>query len=125
MSEFNYQTGQTDTRPWGSWKVEKADLSFILKTIKVNPGQRLSLQYHYHRSEHWVVVAGSGEITIGGDILPVQRGSHVYIPKETKHRVSNYNNEVLVFVEVQFGDKLEEQDIVRLEDDYARSSKQT
>ena len=120
MAEYGYNTGQSDTRPWGNWQVVKADPLFILKAIEVNPGQRLSLQYHNHRSEHWVVVAGSGLVTIGGDLIQVQRGSHVYVPRETKHRIANNGTEVLIFVEVQFGDRLEEQDIVRVEDDYTR-----
>ena len=73
-------------------------------------------------SEHWVVVAGCGTVTIGGDVMRVERGSHVYIPRETKHRIANEGAERLVFVEIQFGDRLEEDDIVRVEDDYQRST---
>ena len=122
MNEMQYRVGQSDTRPWGTWTVVEANESFTLKTIRVDPGQRLSLQYHNHRSEHWVVVAGSGVVTIGGDLNRVERGSHVYVPRETKHRIANDGEESLVFVEVQFGDRLEESDIVRVEDDYERST---
>ncbi|WP_282610924.1 phosphomannose isomerase type II C-terminal cupin domain [Pelagibius sp. Alg239-R121] len=120
MNESTYRDGQSDTRPWGTWRVVESGKTYTLKHIEVNPGERLSLQYHNHRSEHWVVVAGRGAVTIGGDIINVERGSHVYVPKETKHRIANTGDRPLLFVEVQFGDRLEEDDIVRLEDDYAR-----
>jgi len=94
---------------------------FVLKTVEVDPGERLSLQYHNHRSEHWVVVQGCGIVTIGGDNFRVERGSHIYVPRQTRHRIANHSDHVLIFVEVQFGDHLKEDDIVRLEDDYARS----
>ena len=118
--QSKYQAGQSDARPWGRWKVVEANPSFPLKTIEVDPGERLSLQYHNFRSEHWIVVAGQGVVTIGGDNLRVERGSHVYVPRETKHRIANDGDHKLIFVEVQFGDRLEESDIVRVEDDYAR-----
>jgi mannose-6-phosphate isomerase-like protein (cupin superfamily) len=121
MTQPTYHAGQSDQRPWGNWKVIEANRSFIVKTIEVNSGERLSLQYHNHRSEHWIVVAGKGAVTIGGDTVRVQRGNHVYVPRETKHRIANDGDEKLVFVEVQFGDQLAEDDIVRVEDDYARS----
>lgn len=120
MVPSDYYAGQSDARPWGRWKVVEANPSFTLKTIEVDPGERLSLQYHNHRSEHWVVVAGQGLVTIGGDTIRVERGSHIYIPRETKHRVANDGEPVLIFVEVQFGDQLQEADIVRVEDDYER-----
>jgi mannose-6-phosphate isomerase-like protein (cupin superfamily) len=121
MAPPEYHTGQSDERPWGSWKVIEANTAFAVKTIKVNPGKRLSLQIHNHRSEHWVVVAGKGTVTIGGDTVKVERGDHVYVPRETKHRIANEGDQILVFVEVQFGDQMAENDIIRLEDDYARS----
>ena len=122
MSQAKYHAGQSDARPWGRWEVVEAHSSYTLKRIEVNSGERLSLQYHNHRSEHWVVVAGCGTVTIGGDVMRVERGSHVYIPRKTKHRIANEGAERLVFVEIQFGDRLEEDDIVRVEDDYQRST---
>ena len=116
----DYHNGQSDIRPWGSWKVVAAADTFTLKTIEVNPGQRLSLQYHNYRSEHWIVVAGQGIVTIGGDTMSVEPGSHIYVPSETKHRIANNGDQVLVFVEVQFGTQLKECDIVRVQDDYQR-----
>jgi mannose-6-phosphate isomerase-like protein (cupin superfamily) len=120
MTQANYRSGQSDQRPWGNWKVIEADKTFVVKKIEVEPNERLSLQYHNHRSEHWIVVAGHGCVTVGGDTFPVERGGHVYVPRETKHRIDNTGSETLVFVEVQFGNQLSEEDIVRLEDDYER-----
>jgi mannose-6-phosphate isomerase len=121
MTQEHYHAGQSDERPWGSWKVIEADPAFVVKVIEVKTGERLSLQYHNHRSEHWVVVTGSGKVTIGGDILQVERGTHIYVPRETKHRISNDGDQKMVLVEIQFGERLEEDDIVRVADDYARN----
>jgi mannose-6-phosphate isomerase-like protein (cupin superfamily) len=89
-----------EERPWGRFEVlERAD-RYQIKRITVNPGHRLSLQYHHHRAEHWVIVAGSG------------------VP----HRIENTGTEPLVFIEVQYGEYLGEDDIVRLADDYHRVS---
>lgn len=120
MTATSYTAGESDTRPWGRWKVLAAEPDFILKKIVVESGQRLSLQYHKHRSEHWVVVNGHGLVTIGGDQIAVGPGRHVYIPSETQHRIENTSDAPLVFVEVQFGEVLDEMDIVRIEDDYER-----
>lgn len=120
MTATRYTTGDSDTRPWGRWKVLEAGPNFTLKTIEVNAGQRLSLQYHLHRSEHWVVVKGRGRATIGSELIPVHPGRHLYIPSEMQHRIENTGDHVMVFVEVQFGDRLDENDIVRVEDDYDR-----
>ena len=121
MSSTQYRNGESDTRPWGNWKVLAATESYTLKHIEVLPGERLSLQYHNYRSEHWVVVNGNGQATIGGDQISVERGSHIYVPRETKHRICNNGTEPLVFVELQFGSQLDEEDIVRIEDDYSRT----
>ena len=121
MAQLHYYPGQSDERPWGNWRVIDAYPTFVVKVIEVKPGERLSLQYHNHRSEHWVVMAGRGKVTIGGDTLHVERGTHIYVPRETKHRIFNDGSETLIFVEIQFGEKMEESDIVRVEDDYARN----
>jgi len=120
MLENKYIAGQSDVRPWGNWAVLATDQLFTLKKIVVSPGERLSLQYHHHRSEHWIVVSGAGVVTIGADQINVERGSHVYVPRETKHRISNNKSAPLIFVELQFGEQLDEEDIVRIEDDYKR-----
>ena len=116
-----YSVGDSEVRPWGTWRVVDTGRTFITKQVEVNPGHRLSLQYHEHRSEHWVVVAGSGEATVGGDKVRVEAGRHVNIPSGVKHRIHNTGDTPLIFVEVQLGSILDENDIVRIDDDYARS----
>ena len=115
-----YAVGDHEERPWGSWRVVDTGPTFTTKQVQVKPGQRLSLQYHNHRSEHWIIVAGSGEATVGGDTIRIEAGRHVNIPSGVKHRIHNTGDTPLVFVEVQLGELLDENDIVRLEDDYAR-----
>lgn len=110
----------TDQRPWGSFTVLEKEQGFQVKKIVVDAGQRLSLQLHEHRDEHWVVVQGEGVVTIGESRIVVKKSERVFIPKKTKHRVENTQEEPLIFIEVQLGDYLEEDDIVRLEDDYGR-----
>ena len=107
-------------RPRGSYQtVERGD-GFQVKRIVVNPRQRLSLQKHARRSEHWVVVRGTAKVTCGEDVRPVGRNESVYIPKGTAHRLENTGDVALEVVEVQCGDYLGEDDIVRLDDDYGR-----
>jgi len=109
-----------EERPWGRFEVlEKAD-RYQIKRITVNPGHRLSLQYHRHRTEHWVIVVGVGRVTRGEEVISVSANQSVVIPKETPHRIENTGTEPLVFIEVQYGDYLGEDDIVRLADDYNR-----
>jgi len=116
-----YSVGDYEERPWGSWRVVDTGPTFTTKQVQVKAGQRLSLQYHNHRSEHWVIVAGSGEATVGGDTIRIEAGRHVNIPSGVKHRIHNTGDTPLIFVEVQLGELLDENDIVRLEDDYARA----
>ena len=115
----------TTERPWGTYEVIRSKLdndNFLLKKIVVNPQQRLSLQSHKHRSEHWVVVKGNGEVTIGEDVLVCSLNTQLFIPRGAKHRIQNTSVETpLVFVEVQVGDILEESDIIRYQDDYSRA----
>jgi mannose-6-phosphate isomerase-like protein (cupin superfamily) len=115
-----YAIGQSDNRPWGSWDVVDTGEQFAVKRIQVSPGKRLSLQYHHKRTEHWVVVAGTGCVTVGSDLLRVEPGSHVHIPGKIPHRIMNDGDGVLTFIEVQLGKELSEDDIVRIEDDFNR-----
>lgn len=110
-------------RPWGTYTtLFSEDCSFLLKKIIVNPSSRLSLQSHNHRSEDWVITSGYGMVVIGDDTIHVGPNSHVFIPKNVKHRIVNTSqSEEIVFVEVQVGSILEETDIVRYEDDYGRT----
>jgi mannose-6-phosphate isomerase len=88
----------------------------------VHPGQRLSYQKHARRAEHWFVVTGTGTVTLDGMDMPVSRGSTIDVGLGVAHRIHNTGTAPLVFVEVQHGDYFGEDDIVRLEDDYGRSS---
>jgi mannose-6-phosphate isomerase len=108
-------------RPWGAYTVLAEAGDFKVKTIEVQPGQRLSYQQHKRRSEHWFVVSGGGVVTLDGGDREVQRGDAVDVPVGVAHRVHNTGPVPLVFVEVQHGDYFGEDDIVRLDDDYGRS----
>ena len=116
-----YAVGDSDERPWGRWEVLAVDPGHVVKRITVNPGGKLSLQYHHHRSEHWVFVAGEGLVTRGPDQIAVPTGGHVHIEQGVRHRVENRHDDPVVFIEVQQGELLDEDDIVRVEDVYGRS----
>lgn len=116
----NYVIGETDQRPWGSWEVLAVGDGHVVKRIRVTPGKRLSLQRHAHRSEHWVVVAGYGLATCGDRSIPVAVDEAVRIPLTAVHRIENTGTEDLVFIEVQIGAELREDDIERLQDDAGR-----
>ena len=107
-------------RPWGAYTVLTEGEGFKVKTIEVDPGQRLSYQRHARRSEHWFVVAGEGVVTLDGDRVEVRAGKAVDVPRGTAHRIHNTGAVPLVFVEVQHGDYFGEDDITRLDDDYGR-----
>jgi Mannose-6-phosphate isomerase len=93
---------------------------FQTKRIIVKPGAKLSLQKHHHRSEHWVVVEGTAEVTIGGETSLLQENESTYIPAGTPHRLANPGKVPLHLIEVQCGPYLGEDDIVRIEDEYGR-----
>ena len=112
--------GEMDERPWGRYEVLEERAGFKVKRIEVKPGQRLSLQRHARRREHWVVVRGVADVVCGEQQLQLTIGQHLNIPVETVHRMGNSGAELLVIVEVQFGDYLGEDDITRLQDDYQR-----
>ena len=123
MSESVSETSIV-VRPWGTYEVlhQRSGEHFLVKKIIVEPESRLSLQTHTHRSEHWVVISGRGEAVVGDDTLVLGPGTHVFIPKNTKHRLINPNaSTILEIVEVQCGEILSEEDIVRHEDDYQRN----
>jgi len=110
----------TAYRPWGSYTVLEESTNFKMKRIIVKPGNRLSLQKHYHRSEHWVVVSGSAIVTKGDEEVCLKPNESIYIPIGELHRIENPGKIDLVFLEIQVGEYLEEDDIVRLDDDYNR-----
>ena len=107
-------------RPWGAYTVLAESEDFKVKTLEVQPGQRLSYQRHSRRSEHWFVVGAEGVVTLDGNSIDVRRGDAVDVPAGTAHRIQNTGSAPLVFVEVQHGDYFGEDDIVRLDDDYGR-----
>ena len=109
-----------DHRPWGKYEILSNDKDFKIKVIAVNPGQQLSLQSHVHRSEHWVIIDGCGEVVVDDKTLMVTAGSSIVISMNAKHRIRNTGAKVLRFVEVQTGDYFGEDDIQRYQDDYNR-----
>lgn len=113
-------TGETDTRPWGSYLVLDDEPGHKVKRITVLPDRRLSYQKHQHRSEHWFVVSGSGLVVLDGAEVAVKAGEAIDIPAGTPHRMCNVSDQPLVFVEVQHGTYFGEDDITRLEDDFGR-----
>lgn len=108
-------------RPWGSYESIDRGPRFQIKHIIVGPGERLSLQKHFHRSEHWVVVRGTAEVTVGDTVSILQENQSTYIPAGTTHRLANPGKVPLELIEVQCGTYLGEDDIVRLDDVYGRS----
>jgi mannose-1-phosphate guanylyltransferase/mannose-6-phosphate isomerase len=114
---------RTVHRPWGSYTVLEEGEHYKIKRISVDPGGRLSLQLHHHRSEHWVVVAGTATVTNGERTYDVHVNEGTYIPMSTQHRLENRGRIALQIIEVQNGEYLEEDDIVRLDDDYRRAGK--
>ena len=113
-----------DERPWGTYEVLEEQPGYKVKVLVVNPGARLSLQRHSRRGEHWVVVEGVADVVCGDRELQLQKGEHIHIPPETNHRLGNSGSVRLAIIEVQLGDYLGEDDIVRLEDDYQRIEKE-
>jgi mannose-6-phosphate isomerase len=111
-----------DRRPWGTFQVLDDRERFKVKRITVDPGERLSYQRHARRAEHWVVVDGFALVTLDGEPHELSAGDSIDIPLGAAHRVENPSDAELVFVEVQTGDYFGEDDIVRLEDDYGRTS---
>lgn len=119
-------------KPWGSYTILVKEKDLQIRRIVVNPGARLSLQKHIYRSEHWVFTEGIGAVTRiyslrdfvkrkNWFVINVFKGNHVFIDEEVIHRVENTRkNRPLVFIEVQLGKYLGEDDIIRLEDDYGR-----
>lgn len=111
----------TVRRPWGTYtSLKKEEPGYQVKRITVSPGQRLSLQYHHHRAEHWTVVQGKATVEVDGIEFDMGPGEHKYIPLGAKHRLTNWGREEMVLIEVQIGEYLGEDDIVRLDDVYGR-----
>ena len=112
---------ETEKRPWGRWTVLYSMPGIKVKLIEVQPGHRLSLQYHHYRSELWICVAGQATARIGENTQTLNLLSSARIPAGTVHRLGNEGHTPTFIVEIQEGDHLVEEDIVRLEDDYQRA----
>jgi len=113
-------TQETTSRPWGQYTVLEQGDTYKIKKVVVNPQQRLSLQKHLHRSEHWVVVSGTAKVICSEKEIILNINESTYVPVGAHHRLENPGKIPLVIIEVQNGEYLEEDDIVRLEDDYQR-----
>ena len=110
-----------DRRPWGSYEVLEEGRNFKVKRIEVLPGKRLSYQKHAQRAEHWFVIEGTAKVTLDDRDVLIAAGEAIDIPVGSAHRVENPGTEDLIFIEVQRGNYLGEDDIVRLEDDFGRT----
>lgn len=119
-SETCYLNGQRDERAWGFWEVLSCDDLYCVKKIHVRPGGALSLQYHNHREELWKIIEGKGVVILDDNKYERAKGDIIRINRKQTHRIINDGREPLVFIEVQTGDELREDDIVRLADIYNR-----
>src|SRR5215213_4319411 len=111
-----------DQRPWGTYTVLEEGSTFKVKRIEVLPGKRLSYQRHSQRAEHWFVVEGTAKVTLDDKEIIVRAGESIDIPIRSAHSVENPGAEDLIFIEVQRGNYLGEDDIERLQDEFGRAS---
>ena len=112
--------GNVEERPWGNYHIIAKNKGYQIKEIIVSKGSKLSLQKHSGRSEFWQIVKGESKITIEENKHYLKEKEHIYIPKNTIHRIENIGKDELIFIEIQLGENLKEEDIIRLEDDYGR-----
>ncbi len=117
------ERGARVSRPWGDYESLEQDDGFQVKRIRVVPGGQLSLQYHHHRCEHWVVTRGAATVTVDDKVHVYHPGESVFVPKGAVHRLENFTAEPVEIIEVQIGDYLGEDDIVRVEDVYGREER--
>jgi mannose-6-phosphate isomerase len=110
-----------DERPWGNFTVLDEGAGYKVKRIEVLPGKRLSYQKHARRAEHWFIASGVATVTLDDKEIVLKAGEHVDIPVGAAHRIENSGGEKVIFIEVQRGDYLGEDDIVRLQDDFGRA----
>jgi mannose-6-phosphate isomerase len=110
----------TELRPWGAFTILEEGPGYKIKRIEVNPGHRLSLQMHHHRSEHWIVISGIAKVTRDEEVIMLSTNESTYVHRFASHRLENPGKVPLVIIEVQNGEYLGEDDIVRFDDDYAR-----
>lgn len=115
-----YAIGERGERPWGVWEVLATGDHYAVKRLVIKPGARISLQRHRHRSETWIIAEGSARVQIGDAVTVAEAGASLQIPRQAVHRLANGGRRPLVVIEVQRGALLDEQDIVRLDDDHGR-----
>ena len=111
----------TGHRPWGTYTVLEDQAGYKIKRIEVKPGKRLSLQKHFHRNEHWIVVSGTATVTVGEETKLLRPNESTYIKMGEVHRLENKGKIPVVLIEAQVGEYTGEDDIVRFDDDYKRS----
>jgi cytidyltransferase-like protein len=119
-SNMKNKVGSFFNKPWGKYRILSSGKNYKVKDIFINPNEKLSLQFHHKRSEHWIVVEGNGEVQLDDKVFECKTGDHIYIEIGQKHRISNIGNQKLILTEVAIGNYIEEDDIVRLKDIYGR-----
>ena len=112
--------GEVEERPWGNYHIIAKSLGYQIKEIKVSLNSKLSLQKHNNRAEFWQIIKGNCKVTVGNKKYDLKYNDHILIPKNTIHRIENIGKEELIFIEIQLGKDIKEDDIVRIEDDYGR-----
>jgi len=112
--------GDIEKRPWGNYHIIAKNLGYQIKEIKVSVNSKLSLQKHHNRAEFWQIIKGNCKVTVGEKEYELEDNNNIYIPKDTVHRIENTGNQELIFVEIQLGKDIKEEDIIRIEDDYGR-----
>lgn len=122
IKEIKYISRKDDfvEKPWGGYYIVEISDSAKIKRLIINPGCRTSLQMHYYRAEHWVVLNGNGRIILGDEARDIKKNDTIFVPINYLHRIDNNSDELLEILEVQTGSMLSEKDIFRLEDDYGR-----
>ncbi len=113
--------GEVERRPWGGFQTLQEGDGYKVKRLIVEPGQRLSLQRHRFRAEHWVVVSGSPRVIIAGQSRRLKPRGSAFVPRGAWHRIENPGRDAVVIIEVQHGPYLGEDDIIRRQDDYGRA----
>lgn len=114
------QNANITKKPWGCYKILSTGEGYKIKILEILPNEKISLQYHKERSEHWIVLNGIAEVQLEDNIKKLKKNDEIFIPKRSKHRVSNNGVENLKIIEVSLGEYIEEDDIVRLKDEYNR-----
>jgi len=112
--------GNIEKRPWGNYHIIAKNLGYQIKEIKVSVNSKLSLQKHKNRAEFWQIIKGNCKVTVDEKEHELGDNDNIYIPKNTLHRIENTGNQELIFIEIQLGMNIKEEDIVRIEDDYGR-----